>query len=297
MNALSPALLPALCIGAGLALIGLWLVRPRVSAIEHRLAGMLPGSMPRRHGRRRDAVVTAVGERLGRILGGDEHVRARLERAGKAPDVEAFRTSQALWGMAGFAGAAFLVVLSGVTNGTGPVSAACLLLLAAAFGVVLKDQALTREATAREARMVAEFPSVADMLALAVAAGQGPLGALEHVTRLCQGPLSDELRRALREARAGTPLSDALGGIARRTNVLAINRFVEGMIVALERGTPLADVLRAQAQDAREAARGGLIETAGRKEVLMMVPVVFLVLPITVLFAVFPGLAALDLDL
>ena len=32
------------------------------------------------------------------------------------------------------------------------------------------------------------------------------------------------------------------------------------------------------------------MEAGGRKEVLMMVPVVFLILPVTVLFAVFPGL-------
>ena len=171
------------------------------------------------------------------------------------------------------------------------------MLLAAGFGVVLRDQQLTRLAERREARMIVEFPAIADMLALAVAAGQGPLGALEHVTTLCRGPLAEELRTALEQARAGTPLSDALAGVARRTSVVSVARFVEGVIVALERGTPLADVLRAQAQDARESVRTELVEKAGRKEVVMMAPVVFLVLPVTVLFAVYPGLAALDLTL
>jgi tight adherence protein C len=45
-------------------------------------------------------------------------------------------------------------------------------------------------------------------------------------------------------------------------------------------------VLHAQAADVREAGRRELIETAARKEVFMMVPVVFLVLPITVLFTI-----------
>jgi tight adherence protein C len=39
------------------------------------------------------------------------------------------------------------------------------------------------------------------------------------------------------------------------------------------------------------------VETGGRKEVLMMVPVVFLILPVTVLFAIFPGLAVLRVGL
>jgi tight adherence protein C len=67
--------------------------------------------------------------------------------------------------------------------------------------------------------------------------------------------------------------------------------------VAVERGTPLADVLRAQAQDVRDMGRRRLMETGGKKEIAMMVPVVFLVLPVTVLFAVYPGLAVLTVDL
>ena len=44
-------------------------------------------------------------------------------------------------------------------------------------------------------------------------------------------------------------------------------------------------------------SRRRLMEAGGRKEILMMVPVVFVILPVTVLFAVYPGLAVLDLDL
>jgi len=63
----------------------------------------------------------------------------------------------------------------------------------------------------------------------------------------------------------------------------------------LERGTPLAEVLRAQAQDARDEAKRELLEVAGKKEVAMLVPLVFLILPITVIFAIFPGIAVLQM--
>ncbi|MDQ1581930.1 MAG: tight adherence protein, partial [Microbacteriaceae bacterium] len=63
---------------------------------------------------------------------------------------------------------------------------------------------------------------------------------------------------------------------------------------ALERGTPLAEVLRAQAQDARDETKRALIELAGKKEVAMLVPLVFLILPVTVLFAIFPGIFVLQ---
>jgi tight adherence protein C len=41
---------------------------------------------------------------------------------------------------------------------------------------------------------------------------------------------------------------------------------------AIERGMPLAEALRAQAADVREAGKRRLLEAGGRKEIAMMVP-------------------------
>lgn len=64
--------------------------------------------------------------------------------------------------------------------------------------------------------------------------------------------------------------------------------------VAFQRGTPLANVLRTQAAGIREQHKRELIEAGGRKEVLMLVPVVFLIMPVVVLFALYPGLFSLS---
>ncbi len=106
---------------------------------------------------------------------------------------------------------------------------------------------------------------------------------------------SGELRATLASVRAGTPLARALEQLADRTGLPSLTRFAEGVAVAVERGTPLADVLRAQAQDVRESGRRALMEAGGKKEVAMMIPVVFLILPVTVVFAVYPSLATLRL--
>lgn len=145
--------------------------------------------------------------------------------------------------------------------------------------------------------MLMEFPTVAELLALAVAAGEGAVGALERVCRLSQGELSLELGRCLADARAGANLPAALQGLADRTGLASLARFVDGIVVAVERGTPLAEVLRAQAQDVREDGRRQLVEEGGRKEIAMMIPVVFLILPITVLFAVYPGFTFMSFSL
>jgi tight adherence protein C len=230
-------------------------------------------------------------------MGGSVSVRRRLERAGRPPDVEGFRAVQVLWGALGLAGGGLLAAVLHWRRSSPPVPLVGLVLVIGAAGVAGRDWWLTRQAESRERRMLAALPTVADMLALAVAAGEGPLPALERIARLSSGELSGELRRTLADARAGAPVPTALQGLADRTGLVPLARFVDGVVVAVERGTPLADVLRAQAADVREAGQRALMDTAGKKEIAMMIPVVFLVLPVTVLFAVYPGFAFLRLGL
>ncbi|MDQ3610557.1 MAG: type II secretion system F family protein [Actinomycetota bacterium] len=225
-----------------------------------------------------------------RWVGGIASVRRRLEQLGGDMTVEQFRAEQVIWGSFGLAtalGLALLQLLGGV--GTNPVAVLASAGVLTAVGVLGRDRWLTRQVTQREQRMLEEFPTVAELLALAVTAGEGPVGALERVNRISAGELSRELGRALAEARSGASLVQALDGIARRTSLAPLSRFVDGVAIAVERGTPLAEVLRAQAVDVREASKRLLLESAGRREIGMMVPVVFLVLPITLLFALFPG--------
>jgi len=124
-------------------------------------------------------------------------------------------------------------------------------------------------------------------------AGEAPPDALLRVCRLTGGELARDLDAALARARSGTPLTVALTDLAERTTLEAFTRFVQGLVVAIERGTPLADVLRAQAADVREAGKRALLEAGGRKEISMMFPVVFMLLPVTVVFALFPALSTL----
>ncbi|HPB71375.1 MAG TPA: type II secretion system F family protein [Phycicoccus sp.] len=238
--------------------------------------------------------IRRAGMVIDRVFGDAATVRRRLQRAGQPPDVAGFRAQQVMAGVGG-AGAGLLLAAAGISAGqVGPFLALMLVLLGAALGVVVWDQLLSRRARRREERMLVEFPTIAEFLALAVGAGEGAVGALDRVSRLSQGELAGELRRCLADARAGASLPVALAGLADRTGLPSLARFVDGIVIAVERGTPLAEVLRAQAQDVRENGRRVLMESAGRKEIAMMVPVVFLILPLTIVFALFPGLSFFD---
>jgi tight adherence protein C len=250
----------------------------------------------------------ADGARLvDRVLGGRAAVRRRLDALGAGATVEDFRVEQVVWGGLGLLAAAIVAAVGSLAaDGLNVVSAGLLCLAGLLGGVLGRDWWLTQQVQRREELLLAEFPVVAELLALAVTAGESPTAAIARVTRLSGGELARELGAALGRARAGVPLVDALQAVADHTSLVdalqavadhtsldALARFIDGLLVAIERGTPLAEVLRAQAADVREAGKRRLLEAGGRKEIAMMVPVVFLVLPVTVLFALFPGLISI----
>ncbi|MEO6791507.1 MAG: type II secretion system F family protein [Ornithinibacter sp.] len=241
------------------------------------------------------AAVTAplirdLGRGVERVMGGADSVRRRQLRAGLPADVDRFRAEQVLWGVGGTVAGATLGILFQLARGSGVFVVLMMTLLGLGLGITGADFALSRRAERREVRMLSEFPTVAELLALAVGAGEGAVGALERVCRLSRGELADELRKCLADARAGANLPTALQGLADRTGLQSLSRFVDGVVIAVQRGTPLAEVLRAQAQDVREEGRRALMEAGGKKEITMMFPVVFVILPVAVLFAVFPSI-------
>lgn len=236
-----------------------------------------------------------AADRLERILGGSASVRRRIDRAGLAMTVHDFRVQQVVWGLVTFAAVSSLAVPLSLRSPDRVAPLAVLCVVAFAGGVLVRENRLTAQVATHERRVLEEMPAVAELLALSVAAGEGPVPALDRVVTRSTGAFSHDLAAALGRIRTGTPVAEALDDYASRTGLPVVARFASGIAVALERGTPLSDVLHAQAADVREARRTALIESGGRREVLMMVPVVFLVLPTTVLFAFWPGIVGLRL--
>lgn len=223
----------------------------------------------------RRSLLSVAASRLDRFVGGRAALARRLDRCGTTLSVEQYRISQVLWAASGALPGAGLLALGGISaRPSVSLAGAALVIAGVAGGVAARDAWLTHAIREREAALLAQLPAVADLFALAVAAGESPLGALQRIARGGGGPLRDELRRVLADVRAGLPLITALDAFAARTSVTALARFLDGLVVAVERGTPLADLLRAQAGDVRESAKRQLMESGGRKEIAMMMQVV-----------------------
>jgi len=303
----------ALAVPAGIVLgLGLWTLValiPRVGAprLSSRIAPYVAAVSPAARDlvRRRPAEpVSAMGEllrpvaetlqrALSGVLGGDESVERRLRQAGWTTPVARFRSRQLIGGAIGAAAGAGIAALLLRFTALPVLAALAVAVVAAAVGLLAPEQLLARAARSRLARMAAEYPTVVELLTLALAAGEGVLDALRRVARVGSGELARELGIVVAEVNAGVPLAEALTRRASLIGLAPLTRTVDQLVAALDRGTPLADVLRAEAQDARDESKRAILEAAGKKEVAMLVPLVFGILPVTVLIAIWPGVLVL----
>ncbi|GLJ78995.1 type II secretion system F family protein [Microbacterium imperiale] len=219
-----------------------------------------------------------------------------LRQAGWSVSVTGFRARQLFAGLVGLFGGAGAVVALAVAGQAWAGTA--LLPVATACGAVLASHLMLVAAARRRLRRIREdVPMVLEFLALCLAAGESLLDALRRVGEIGAGELTVQVRDAVLATTTGSMLTDALRDLARTADVASVGRAVDQLVAAIDRGAPLAQVLQAQAADAREDAKRGLIEQGGRKEILMLLPLVFLVLPLSVLFAVFPGIVMLRLGI
>ena len=138
-----------------------------------------------------------------------------------------------------------------------------------------------------------EFPSVVELFTILVSAGQSPSAALLRISEVSSGAFALLLRDAVQQMHHGAPLSHALDAINDVVKSPVIRRFNDSILIAIERGTPLAEVISRQVDEVRQAQRTSLLERAGKAEIALMIPVVFLILPVSVLFALWPSYFAL----
>ncbi|TBN58571.1 pilus assembly protein [Glaciihabitans arcticus] len=239
-------------------------------------------------------LLTGMRHAVAALAGNPTQTARRLRQAGSPLAVDEFRSRQLAWGAAGAALGVLASLAAVRSQGIPFVAQVVIVLVFAVGGVVGRDYLLQRQARARLARMAEELPTVLEFLTLSLSAGEGILDAIRRVSRVSSGELSAELAGVIADVNTGTPFADTLTRRAADLELPAFTRFTEQLTGALDRGTPLVEVLRAQAQDSRDDAKRRMLELAGKKEVAMLVPLVFLILPVTIAFAIFPGIWVLQ---
>jgi tight adherence protein C len=151
----------------------------------------------------------------------------------------------------------------------------------------------SRSARRRAEQSEAEFPAMVELIAVLIAAGEPPVLAMKRVGERSTGVLAGDFLNVIEVVQSGVGLTNSLELLATETSSDSVRRFADTLILALERGTSLSDVLSRQVQEVRNEYQTKLIEAAGKAEIALMVPVIFLILPISILFALWPSYLAL----
>jgi tight adherence protein C len=160
---------------------------------------------------------------------------------------------------------------------------------------VVLDRELTKDIKQRRELIESEFPAIIEMLTLAIAAGETPMSAMLRIADSADGQLAKEFQIVVAGVRSGLPLNETLDAMGRRVKSVMIRRFVDALVTATLRGAPLVEVLSRHAVEARGNQRNRVMSAAGKAEISMMIPVVFLILPISILFALWPSLTNLNM--
>ena len=140
-----------------------------------------------------------------------------------------------------------------------------------------------------------ETAQFALLLSVAFDSGLGVLASLDRIMRNATGVTASKFKRMLGSLELGSNLWEELSELRRTSKDPSTGELVLKLQVALQFGSPLADQLSKLGKSNRASVSQQLQELAAKRENLMLLPLVFLILPITVVFAVFPSMQYLQI--
>jgi tight adherence protein C len=155
-----------------------------------------------------------------------------------------------------------------------------LALVFGAAGLYLPGFALKRAASNRAERIDADLPQFLDQLAIAIDAGMSFDAAMAYLIGASDGPLTDELKRIMAELRVGQSRRAAMRSFADRVGTENVIAFANAVLASEQLGSPLANILRAQAADFRHRRQMLAEERAQKAPVKMMFPIVLFIFPV-----------------
>lgn len=152
------------------------------------------------------------------------------------------------------------------------------LILAFVFGNVFPYFFLANQSDMRKIQIYKDLPYKLDVLTMAVEAGLDFFSAIKRMVErdTTDSPLIEEFFQFLQEVRMGKTKREALQGMARRSDVEALNSVVSAIVQAEKMGTPVAQVLKVQAESLRITRSQRAEKAAGEASVKIMFPLIFI---------------------
>lgn len=139
-----------------------------------------------------------------------------------------------------------------------------------------------------------QFADVTQVFGLLLENGLPVSVAIRWLEPRLSGVWRENFRFLIANIDLGADLIAELQALSERMPMPEVIEFTQKLHISIERGTPAAHQISQLSDSIRQQVLRGLIKRAGQNETKMLVPTVFLILPVTVLFAIFPSLAVLQ---
>jgi tight adherence protein C len=139
-----------------------------------------------------------------------------------------------------------------------------------------------------------EVPDFAALLWFAVCAGESLENSLRIAVSRSTGFVSNQFSQVIKNVDLGALLQIELQNLGVESRSDQVRELATKLAVALDHGTALADLLADFVQSASSELRTSLLDKAAKNETKMMIPLVFVILPVTVMFSVYPSLALIQ---
>jgi tight adherence protein C len=143
-----------------------------------------------------------------------------------------------------------------------------------------------------------ELPQYLEMFHILITSGMSVLSALKSLTLNHEGNKTSaqkrsEMRKVIIEVLAlvesGVAIERALDQVVLGAGSEQLRRFSDAVILGMERGSSMGQTLRNLINETRNQSKVLVMQRAGKAEIQLLIPVVFLILPISVMFAIWPS--------
>jgi tight adherence protein C len=139
-----------------------------------------------------------------------------------------------------------------------------------------------------------ELVSILQMLSIMISAGESPMMAMKYVAQRSDGVIPNLIKQSFAKYESGRNIAQTMDFIAVATSSSQVRRLTNSIQIAIERGTPILDVLNYQVQALNKQINISLLKKSGKSEITLLIPVVFLILPVSISFAIWPSVYGLN---
>lgn len=146
----------------------------------------------------------------------------------------------------------------------------------------------------KESELNEELVNILQMLSIMISAGESPMMALRYISQRSVGYIPELIDQSFSKYESGRNLAQTLEQIAIATGSSQVRRLTNSIQIAIQRGTPILEVLNNQVQSLNKQINLALLNKSGKSEIALLIPVVFLILPVSISFAIWPSIYGLN---